>query len=73
VARGIVEQTSMVALQHLERYTRLTEKYGMRQLRRWRPLHERFVRPLDVDRIRALIKPAMAELRAGQPTRPSSC
>ena len=32
-------------------------------------LHERFVRPLDVDRIRALIKPAMAELKAGKPTR----
>jgi hypothetical protein len=67
--RGIVEQTSMVALQHLERYTRLTEKYGMRLPTVADRLHERFVRPLDVDRIRALIKPAMAELRAGQPTR----
>ncbi len=67
--RGIVEQTSMVALQHLDRYTRLTEKYGMRLPTVADRLHERFVRPLDVDRIRALIKPAMAELRAGQPTR----
>ncbi len=67
--RGIVEQTSMVALQHLDRYTRLTEKYGMRLPTVADRLHERFVRPLDVDRIRSLIKPAMAELRAGQPTR----
>jgi hypothetical protein len=67
--RGIVEQTSMVALQHLDRYTRLTEKYGMRLPTVADRLHERFVRPLDVDRIRALIKPAMAELKAGQPTR----
>jgi hypothetical protein len=67
--RGIVEQTSLVALQHLERYTRLTEKYGMRLPTVADRLHERFVRPLDVDRIRALIKPAMAELKAGQATR----
>jgi hypothetical protein len=67
--RGVAEQTSLVAQQHLDRYQQLTEKYGMRLPTLADRLQEKFVRPLEVDRICALIKPAMEELHEGKETR----
>ena len=62
--QAVAERTAPIAAEHLERFTRLNRKYGM-----WLPsiaerLQERFVRPLLVDRLRALVSPAIEEARA---------
>jgi hypothetical protein len=64
---AVVERTAAVAEQHLKRFEQLCQKYGMRLPSIADRLQERFVRPLDVDRLCARIGPAMEQLRAGQP------
>ena len=57
----VTERTADIAEKHLKRFTRLTRKYGMRLPSIAERLNERFVRPLSVDRLCALIEPAMEE------------
>ncbi len=62
--RAIAEKTSDVASWHLKRMAELNADYGLRLATIQDRLEERFVRPLAIDRMRALIRPAMQELRA---------
>jgi hypothetical protein len=66
--RAVVERSEAVAQEHLARFERMTRDYGMRLPSIAEKLGERFVRPLEVDRLRALVRPAMEELLAGRPT-----
>ena len=58
---AVAERTSSIAEDHLKRFQRLNRKYGMRLPSIADRLGERFVRPLVVDRLCALIEPAMDE------------
>lgn len=62
--RAIAEKTADVATWHLQRLAELTATYGLRLATIQDRLEERFVSPLAIDRMRALIQPAMRELRA---------
>jgi len=66
--QAVVRRTAGVAEEHLKRFRQLCQKYGMRLPSVGDRLKERFVRPLDVDRLSARIRPAIEELRAGGPT-----
>ncbi len=64
--RGAVSQrTSPIADEHLRRFNRLCKKYGMRLPSIAERLSERFVRPLEIDQLCALLRPAIDEIRAG--------
>ncbi len=54
------ERTGATAEQHLRRLAQLQKKYGMRLPTVDDRLSERFVRPLAIDRIKSLVKPAVA-------------
>ena len=56
-----------MANEHLKRFDALCETYGMRLPSIAEHLAERFVRPLEIDRLCALIRPAIEELREGRP------
>ncbi len=58
---AVAERTSSIAEDHHKRFQRLNRKYGMRLPSIADRLGERFVRPLVVDRLCALIEPAMEE------------
>ncbi|MBC8869924.1 MAG: hypothetical protein H8E44_10925 [Planctomycetes bacterium] len=60
----LAEQTSQQASKFLEKLAKLQNKYAMRMPTVADRLGERFVRPMAIDRIRALVGPAMHE--AGQ-------
>lgn len=66
---SVGQQTRAAADEHMQRYEALVQKYGVRLPTISDRLGERFVRPLEADRIRALIGPAMRELQQRQPTR----
>ena len=68
---AVAERTSSIAEDHLKRFTRLNRKYGMRLPSIADRLGERFVRPLVVDRLCALIEPAMDEAH-GKPQPPDA-
>jgi hypothetical protein len=55
--------TREMARQHLEQLARLERTHGVRLSTVSDRLHERFVKPLALDRLCALIEPAMAEAR----------
>ena len=55
--RAMAERTSDVADQQLERLAKLQTQYGMRLPTIADRLSERFVRPLTIDRVRALVGP----------------
>lgn len=59
-------QTSELADRHLADLQRLQRKYGMRMPTITDHLRERFVKPLAVNRILALVSQAVAEARQGQ-------
>jgi hypothetical protein len=61
--RTMAERTADAADQHLKRLNQLQKKYGMRLPTIADRLAERFVRPLDIDRIRALVKPAAEDAK----------
>jgi hypothetical protein len=64
--RALAERTSEVADWHLARFHELVERYRMRLPSVAARLHERFVGPLAIDRLRALVAPAVREIeRAG--------
>jgi hypothetical protein len=58
---AVAERTSSIAEEHLQRFKRLNRKYGMRLPSIADRIGERFVRPLVVDRLCAMIEPAMDE------------
>jgi hypothetical protein len=65
--RAVAERTSPIAEEHLRRFHRLCNKYGMRLPSIAEHLGERFVRPLEIDRLCALLRPAIDEIRRGRP------
>ncbi|HUY89825.1 MAG TPA: hypothetical protein VMV10_13910 [Pirellulales bacterium] len=66
--RSVAERTSQVADWHLKRLAELTKQYGVRLPTVVDRLGERFVRTLDIDRVKALVRPAIEEARRGGPT-----
>lgn len=65
--RAMAERTAEAADQQLQRLTALQNKYGIRLSSITDRLSERFVRPLLVDRLRTLVRPAAEEARRGDP------
>lgn len=64
--RELARQTSEVADELLQRLSELQRQHGMRLSTIAGRLEERFVRPLAIDRIRALVAPAVARVRQGE-------
>jgi hypothetical protein len=62
---AVGERTKGMADDHGKRFARLSRKYGMRLPSIAERLGERFVRPLEIDRLRALVRAAMEELQHG--------
>ena len=58
--RALADRTADVADVHLEKLGKLSANYGMRLPTVAERLAERFTRPLAIDRVRALVAPAMA-------------
>lgn len=69
--RALAERTGELADTLQARGAELRKKYAMRLPTVTDRLAERFVRPLDIDRVRAMIKPAMQVLRQRSTTTPS--
>jgi hypothetical protein len=65
--RELVEQTHQEAEAFLRKLAKLQSQYAMRMPTVADRLGERFVRPMVIDRIRALVQPAAEEARRGQP------
>ena len=65
--RAVAERTSPIAEEHLRRFQRLCKKYGMRLPSIAEHLGERFIQPLEIDRLCALLRPAIDEIRSGRP------
>jgi hypothetical protein len=60
---AVAERTAEVADISLREYQKLCKKYGMRLPSIAERLEERFTKPLRVDQLVALVKPAMEEIR----------
>lgn len=65
--RALAERIGEEADQYLKQLAVLQKKYAMRMPTIADRLNERFVRPLAIDRVRALIPPALQEARQGKP------
>ncbi len=65
--RALTDRINQEADQYLERLAKLQKKYAIRMPTIADRLAERFVRPMAIDRIRALVKPAMEEAERGGP------
>ena len=63
--RELAKESQDTAARYLARLEELCQKYGMRLPSITERLSERFVRPLGVDRVRALVRPAMDEAMSG--------
>ena len=63
---AVVERTAPIAEEHRRRLNRLCKKYGMRLPSIAEHLDERFVRPLEVDQLCALVRPALDDIRNGR-------
>ena len=64
-AGGTTERIKDEANQYLTKLAELQKKYAMRMPTVADRLAERFIRPLTIDRIRALVAPAIDEAREG--------
>lgn len=62
--RALAERVARESDQYLEKLSRLQEQYAMKMPTVADRLNERFVKPMTIDRMRALIRPAMRQLRA---------
>jgi hypothetical protein len=62
---AVAERTSPIAEEHWKRFQRLCKKYGMQLPSIAERLSERFVRPLQIDRLCSLLRPAIEEIRGG--------
>lgn len=65
--RALTDRTQEAADWHLNQLRELMRKHGVRLPTVADRLSERFVRPLAVDRLKALIRPAVTELQEDQP------
>jgi hypothetical protein len=65
--RAMAKETSPTADQQLRKLGELQKKYGMRLSTVADRLGEHFIRPLAIDRVRALVRPAAEEARRGLP------
>jgi hypothetical protein len=63
----VMQLTRERAARHLEELRRLEKEHGMHLRTVADRLEERFVKPLALDRLCAMIEPAMAEARRGGP------
>jgi hypothetical protein len=63
--RALIERISDEANQYLQQLGVLQKQYAMRMPTVADRLNERFIRPLAIDRIRALVSPAIQEARSG--------
>jgi hypothetical protein len=63
--RALTERINDEANQYLAKLAELQKKYAMRMPTVADRLAERFIRPLAIDRVRALVAPAVEEARAG--------
>ncbi len=64
---AVVRRTRESAEDHVKRLARLSRRHGMRLSSIADRVGERFVRPLAIDRLCALVRPAIDELNAGEP------
>jgi hypothetical protein len=64
--RAVARRTAATADESLKRFNKLCRKYGMRLPSVADRLAERFVRPLEIDRLCASIGPAVREVRHGR-------
>ncbi|XZE33429.1 hypothetical protein SH501x_004213 [Pirellulaceae bacterium SH501] len=62
--RALAERVAPESDQYLERLQKLQEAYAMKMPTVADRLNERFVKPMTIDRMRALIRPAIRQLRA---------
>lgn len=62
--RALAERVARESDQYLERLAKLQEVYAMKMPTVADRLNERFVKPMTIDRMRALIRPAIRQLRA---------
>ncbi|MEE9603882.1 MAG: hypothetical protein V3V75_11290, partial [Thermoguttaceae bacterium] len=65
---AVTDRTSTAAEELIERFQQLSKQYGMRLPSIAQRLDERFVRRLEVDRLRALVSPAIKQLRENNST-----
>ncbi|OHB79258.1 MAG: hypothetical protein A2V98_06375 [Planctomycetes bacterium RBG_16_64_12] len=65
--RAVARRTASVANNHLRRFRRLMKQYGMRLPSIAERLGQRFVGRLAIDRLSALVGPAVEELHHGRP------
>lgn len=63
--RALAERISAEADQYLAQLAKLQKQYAMRMPTVADRLNERFIRPMSIDRIRALVTPAIQEARSG--------
>jgi hypothetical protein len=66
--QALAERTAEAADLNLARFEKLCEEYGIRLASIAERLNERFTRPLAIDRVRALIRPAMEAIGSNDPT-----
>ena len=64
--KAVAERTGDIAEDCLRRLRNMNKKYGMKLPSIAERLEEKFIRPLQVDRLCALVRPAMEELRDGR-------
>jgi hypothetical protein len=64
--QAVAQRTAGIADSHLKRLERLSTQYAMRLPSIADRIGERFVRPLAIDRLCALVRPAIEELRGGR-------
>ena len=70
--QAFAERTSEAADMHIKRLAALAGEYGMQLPTIADRLNERFVRPLVIDRLRAMVEPAMNGDGRSEPRRRSS-
>lgn len=63
--RAVAERTAEIADEHLARFNKLCKRYGMRLPSVAEHLSERFVRPLEIDQLCAMLRPAIDDIRRG--------
>ncbi|MDZ7618313.1 MAG: hypothetical protein U1E05_15005 [Patescibacteria group bacterium] len=61
--QAVAEQSAQLAEEHVRRFDQLSREHGMRLRSIADRLAERFVRPLAIDRLRAMVRPAIREHR----------
>ena len=63
---AVAQRTAGFAKKYLEQFSRMAGKYGMKLPSVADRLGERFVRPMEIDRLLALVSPAVEQLHNGE-------